>query len=100
MSMFKVSVVARNTKDESLVSQPAEVLVVTGSELTWLPKELLADIKVTPVRKRNFSSAAKPICSIARLTTAMMRSAATVRPMTSSFKQTVSGYWCNDTMTP
>ncbi len=61
MSTFKVSVVARNTKDESLVSPPAEVLVDTGSELTWLPKDLLAEIKVAPVRKRSFSTATQPL---------------------------------------
>ena len=61
MSMFKVSVVARNTKDESLISPPAEVLVDTGSELTWLPKDLLAEIKVAPVRKRSFSTATKQL---------------------------------------
>jgi predicted aspartyl protease len=61
MSMFKVSVVARNTKDESLVSPPTEVLVDTGSELTWLPKDLLAEIKVAPVRKRSFSTATKQL---------------------------------------
>ena len=57
MSAFKVSVVARNTKDESLISPPTEALVDTGSELTWLPKDLLAGIKIVPVRKRNFSTA-------------------------------------------
>ncbi|MEK7676722.1 MAG: hypothetical protein AAB676_12900 [Verrucomicrobiota bacterium] len=61
MSLFKVSVVARNTKDESLVSLPAEVPVDTGSELTWLPKDLLAEIKVTPVRKRSFSTASRQL---------------------------------------
>ena len=61
MSTFKVSVVARNTKDESLVSPPTEVLVDTGSELTWLPKDLLAEIKVAPVRRRNFSTATKQL---------------------------------------
>ena len=61
MSVFRVSVVARNTKDESLVSPPAEVLVDTGSELTWLPKDLLAEIKVAPVRKRSFSTATKQL---------------------------------------
>ncbi|MBI5388143.1 MAG: hypothetical protein HZA90_26050 [Verrucomicrobia bacterium] len=59
MSMFKVSMVARNTKDESLVSPPTEVLVDTGSELTWLPKDLLAGIKVAPVRQRSFATATK-----------------------------------------
>ncbi len=61
MSMFKVNVVARNTKDESLVSPPTEVLVDTGSELTWLPKDLLIGINITPVRKRNFTTATKQV---------------------------------------
>ena len=61
MSTFKVSVVARNTKDESLVSPPTEVLVDTGSELTWLPRDLLAEIKVAPLRKRSFSTATKQL---------------------------------------
>ena len=59
MSMFKVSVVARNTKDESFVSPPTEALVDTGSELTWLPKDLLAGIEVAPLRKRSFTTATK-----------------------------------------
>ncbi|HXP60800.1 MAG TPA: hypothetical protein VN829_09935 [Dongiaceae bacterium] len=59
MSLFKVSVVARNTKDDSLVSPPIEALVETGSELTWLPKDLLAGIKVQPVRKRSLATATK-----------------------------------------
>ena len=61
MSMFKVSLVARNTKDESLVGPPVEVLVDSGSELTWLPKDSLSGIKVAPVRKRSFSTATKPL---------------------------------------
>ena len=61
MSMFKVSVVARNTKDESLVSPPVEAPVDTGSGLTRLPKDLLAEIKVTSVRKRSFSTATKQL---------------------------------------
>lgn len=61
MSLFKVSVVARNTKDESQVSQPTEVLVDSRSELTWLPKDLLIGINVTPVRKRNFKTATQQL---------------------------------------
>ena len=61
MSMFKVSVIARNMKDESLVGPPVEVLVDTGSELTWLPKELLNAIGIKPVRKRSFSAATKQL---------------------------------------
>jgi len=44
MSLFKVSVVARNTKDESLVSPPVEAMVDSGSELTWLPRDVLLGI--------------------------------------------------------
>jgi predicted aspartyl protease len=61
MSMFKVNVVARNTKDETNVSQSTEVLVDAGCELTWLPKDLLTGINIKPVRKRNFTTATKQI---------------------------------------
>ena len=61
MSMFRVSLAARNTKDESLIAPPVEVLVDTGSELTWLPKDLLVGIRVAPLRKRSFSTAAKQL---------------------------------------
>ena len=61
MSAFKVSVVVRNIKDEALVSQPTDVLVDTGSELTWLPKDLLAGIGVAPVRKQNVSTATEQL---------------------------------------
>jgi len=59
--MFKVSVVARNTKDESLVSPPTDALVDTGSELTWLPRDLLASINITPLRKRSFLTATQQL---------------------------------------
>ncbi len=59
MSLFKVSVVARNIQDQNLASLPVEVLVDPGSELTWLPGDLLTSIKVNRVRKRNFSTAAQ-----------------------------------------
>jgi len=61
MSMFKVGVVARNTKDESLTSPPMEALVDTGSELTWLPRDLLMSIRITPLRKRSFSTATQQL---------------------------------------
>jgi predicted aspartyl protease len=61
MSLFKVNVTARNTKDESLMTPPTEVLVDTGSELTWLPADLLAGVKITPVRKRSFTTATQQV---------------------------------------
>jgi len=57
MSLFKVSVVARNTKDESLATVPLEALVDSGSELTWLPRDVLLGIQISPLRKRSFLTA-------------------------------------------
>ena len=55
--MFKVNVIATNPKSEERVTQPIQALVDTGSELTWLPAELLEAIGVTPIRKRAFATA-------------------------------------------
>jgi clan AA aspartic protease len=57
MSMFKVNVVARNPKQEELETQPIAALVDTGSELTWLPAEILRSVGITPRRKRVFATA-------------------------------------------
>src|SRR6266581_6776110 len=57
MSMFKVNVTARNPKREELATQPIEALVDTGSELTWLPADVLNSIGITPRRKRIFPTA-------------------------------------------
>jgi len=50
MGLFKVNVVARNPKREELATPPVEVLVDSGSELTWLPKDVLAKIRIAPRR--------------------------------------------------
>jgi len=57
MSMFKVNVVARNPKREELATKPLEALVDTGSELTWLPADVLMGAGITPRRKRIFATA-------------------------------------------
>jgi predicted aspartyl protease len=57
MSAFKVDVIARNPKHEELATQPLSALVDTGSELTWLPADLLRGIGITPRRKRVFATA-------------------------------------------
>ena len=59
VSLFKVNVVARNPKDETKGTPPLEALVDTGSELTWLPADALAQIGVTPRRKRTCLTATK-----------------------------------------
>lgn len=57
MSGFKVNVTARNPKHEELATQPLEALVDTGSELTWLPGEVLKAAGIHPRRKRVFATA-------------------------------------------
>src|SRR3984893_8798801 len=57
MSAFKVNVVARNPKREELSTQPLPALVDTGSELTWLPADVLMSVGITPRRKRVFATA-------------------------------------------
>ena len=54
MSMFRVSVTARNTKHEEIATEPVSAVVDTGSELTWLPADILRGIGITPRRKRTF----------------------------------------------
>ena len=56
MSVFKVNVIARNPKREELATPPVEALVDTGSELTWLPGEVLKGVGITPRRKRVFAT--------------------------------------------
>jgi predicted aspartyl protease len=57
MSMFKVNVIARNPKREELETKPLTALVDTGSELTWLPADVLKGAGITPRRKRVFATA-------------------------------------------
>jgi len=59
VSSFKVNVVACNPKREELATAPVEALVDTGSELTWLPSDVLTNIGITPRRKRTFQTATK-----------------------------------------
>lgn len=61
MSAFKVNVIARNPKDEERTTPPVEALVDTGSELTWMPAELLHRAGIVPRRKRAFATATQEI---------------------------------------
>ena len=61
MSMFKVNLTAVNPLNEDQKTLPVEVLVDTGSELSWLPKRILADAGIIPRKKRNFLTATKEI---------------------------------------
>ena len=59
MSLFRVNVVAVNSKDEQQQSAPIEALVDTSSELTWLPAEVLTQIGIVRNRQRTFETATK-----------------------------------------
>jgi predicted aspartyl protease len=61
MSVFRVNVVAANPKQEEVASPPQEALVDTGSELTWLPADVLKAIGIAPRRERQFATASKQI---------------------------------------
>ena len=57
MSIFRIAITAFNPSDENRATQPINALVDTGSELSWLPEELLLDIGITPRRKKTFVTA-------------------------------------------
>jgi predicted aspartyl protease len=59
MSVFRVNVIARNPRDEGRATPLIDALVDTGSELTWLPADLLIQVGITPRRKRTFVTATK-----------------------------------------
>jgi predicted aspartyl protease len=59
MSLFKVALVARNPKDENRETPPVEALVDSGSELTWMPADVLILAGITPRRKRTFVTATR-----------------------------------------
>jgi len=61
MSVFKVNVIAVNPKSTDKATPPIEVLVDTGAELTWLPRDVLLKIAVEPIRKRAFVTATQQI---------------------------------------
>jgi predicted aspartyl protease len=57
MSIFRVNVVAANIKDQQRTTPPVSALVDSGSELSWLPADLLSAAGITPVRTRSFQTA-------------------------------------------
>ncbi len=61
MSVFKVNLITINPKSPEKLTLPIEVLVDTGAELTWFPRDVLVQIAIEPVRKRAFITANKQI---------------------------------------
>jgi predicted aspartyl protease len=59
MSLFKVKLTVTNPKREELTSEPIDALVDSGSELTWVPGDVLRSVGITPRRRMNFHTATK-----------------------------------------
>ena len=57
MSKFMVNLIAINPKEEHRNTPPVEVMVDTGSELSWLPKQLLLEAGITTRGKKRFTLA-------------------------------------------
>jgi predicted aspartyl protease len=57
MSVFQINLVVCNPSQWELTSLPMTVLVNTGSELTWLPAEMLRSIGVEACHKRAVKTA-------------------------------------------
>ena len=54
-----VNLVAINPKEEERRTPPVEVMVDTGSEVSWLPRQILLDAGITPRGKKRFILANK-----------------------------------------
>ena len=57
MSIFKVNLSAANPKEEHRQTPFIEALVDTGSELSWMPKQVLLDVGIHPRGKKRFTTA-------------------------------------------
>lgn len=57
MGPFRVNAIARNVKDEAKATGAIEVMVDSGSELTWLPAAELEAIGIEPRRSQRFETA-------------------------------------------
>jgi predicted aspartyl protease len=61
MSKFMVNMTAANPKDENRCTPPIEVMVDTGTLLSWLPKQSLVDAGIAPESKKRFVTEDKQI---------------------------------------
>ena len=61
MSRFMVNLIAIDLKEEHRRTPPVEVLVDTGSLMSWLPKQVLLDAGITPRAKKRFKTATDEI---------------------------------------
>jgi len=61
MSKFMVNLTAVNPIDRQRRTPPVEVMVDTGAEVSWLPRQLLLDAGIIPEFKKQFVTADKRI---------------------------------------
>jgi len=61
MSKFMVNLTAINPVERQRRTKPIEVMVDTGSELSWMPKRELLDAGITPRGKKRFAMATNEI---------------------------------------
>jgi len=61
VSRFMVNLTAINPVNRQRRTQPIEVMVDTGSEVSWLPKKDLLDAGITPECKKRFIMANKQV---------------------------------------
>jgi predicted aspartyl protease len=61
VSKFMVNLTAINPSERQRRTSPIEVMVDTGSEVSWLPKKDLLDIGIMPEGKKRFAMANQQI---------------------------------------
>jgi hypothetical protein len=61
MSKFMVNMTAINPSERQRRTPPIEVMVDTGTLLSWLPKKELLDAGIIPRGKKRFATATKQI---------------------------------------
>jgi len=61
MSKFMVNLIAINPSEWERRTPPIEVMVDTGAEVSWLPKQELIKIGVKPEDKKRFATADKRV---------------------------------------
>jgi predicted aspartyl protease len=54
MGIFRVTIGVENVAQRGVVRYVADALVDTGSELTWIPREILQSLGVNVERRRSF----------------------------------------------
>jgi predicted aspartyl protease len=59
MSKFMVNLTAINPVERQRRTPPVEVMVDTGAEVSWLPKQVLLDAGIMPEFKKKFVTADK-----------------------------------------